>query len=253
MTAVTMEPQRTQPDSLRRIVHAARLHVANPWGTLILPWLIYGGIFALTWIIWRMVANAAGNGLEENAFTYNGGGFWVLFYMLVVAVQAMNLTFRFALGLSLTRREYYLGTAGYFVALAIMYSTGVTLAAVIERATDGWGVNGAFFVPFYAQDASFGEIWMTWFGLFLLFFFLGAAVATVYVRWGSNGLIVFFAALALFLIAIIWSIVNFGMATDVGRWLAGLSLAEWTALAVVVSAINGVIGYALLRRATPRS
>jgi hypothetical protein len=255
MTAVTMAPLAPRNASLGRIVHAARLHAANPWTTLVLPWLIYAAIFGLTYAIWRTIVMGAGGleNLNPDAFMYNGGGTWVLFYMLVVAVQAMNLTFKFALGLCLTRREYYLGTSVYFVLLSLMYATGITLAGLVERATDGWGLNGSFFVPFFLRDAPVGQVWFTWFGLFTLFFFVGAAVATVFVRWGANGLIVFFASLALLLVATVWSIVNFGIAGDIGAWFAARSLNELVGVALVVSAVSGLVGYGLMRRATPRA
>jgi hypothetical protein len=173
--------------------------------------------------------------------------------MLVVAVQAMNLTFKFALGLCLTRREYYLGTTAYFVFLSIVYATGITVAGLVEKATDGWGVNGSFFIPFFLSDAGVAQLWFAWLGLFTLFFFVGAAVATVYVRWASNGLIAFFAVLALLLIAGVWALVNFDAADSVGAWFAARSLNELVGLTFAVSAVCGLIGYGMLRRATPRA
>lgn len=255
MTAAALAPSARRSDTLGRIFHAARLHAANPWGTLVLPWLIYIAIFGLTYAIWQLIAMGAGGkeNLEPTAFMYNGGGTWVLFYMLVVAVQAMNLTFKFAMGLCLTRREYYLGTAGYFVFLSLLYATGVTIAGVVEKATDGWGLNGSFFVPFFLHDAGLAQVWFAWLAMFTLFFFLGAAVATVYVRWASNGLIAFFVILALLLVVTVWSLVNFGIAADVGAWFSARSLNELLALTFVVSAVCGLVGYGMLRRATPRA
>lgn len=255
MTAVALDPGLGRTGALDRIVNAGRLHAANPWGTLILPWMIYGAIFGLTYLIWQLVVMGAGGvqNLEPEAFMYNGGGTWVLFYMMVVAVQAMNQTFKFALGLCITRREYYLGTAAYFLFLSLLYATGITLAGIVEKATGGWGVGGSFFIPFFLQDASLGEKWLIWVALFAVFFFLGAAVATVYVRWGSNGLITFFVVLALAIVATVWAIMRLELGDQLGSWFAARSLVDFAGLGFGVSAVAGLIGYGMMRRATPRA
>lgn len=255
MTAAAIAPAAGRSGAPSRIVNAARIHAANPWGTLVLPWLIYAAIFALTLAIWGLITMSAGgiDKLEPDAFMYNGGGTWVLFYMMVVAIQAMNQTFKFALGLCVTRREYYLGTALYFLFLSVLYTTGITLLGIIEKATDGWGFNGSFFVPFWMQEASFGERWIAWFGLFTVFFFLGAAVATVFVRWGSNGLIVFFVTLSVAILAAVYVIVRFDLGSELGAWFTSRSIVELAGVGLLASAVAGGIGFLLMRRATPRA
>jgi hypothetical protein len=257
MTAVAMPvaAPTVRTDSLGRIFHAARLHAANPWGTLILPWLIMLAIFATSNAIWRLIAMSAGgvDKLEPDAFVHNGGGFWALFYMMVVAIQAMNLTFKFALGVSLTRREYYLGTAGYFAMLSVLYAAGWTVGAVIERATDGWGLNGAFFIPSFVQDEPIWLVGFVWLTLYLFFMFVGAAVATIFVRWASNGLVTFFAVLTLALIGGVWAIVKFDWGGSIVAWFTHTSLFGIFAWTLVPTALFAVVGYLLMRRATPRA
>lgn len=259
MTAAALgalgDPTPTANARPHRIVNAARLHTANPWTTLLLPWIIYAAIFALTYVIWQIVITVAGGieNLEPEAFRYNGGGYWALVYMMIAAIQAMNLTFRFALGISLTRREYYLGTAGYFVLLALVYGTGMTIGAVIERATDGWGVGGAFFAAQFLYDAPIGQVWIMWIVQFLVFLFLGAAVATIYVRWGSTGLTVFFIGLAALIVGGLWLLAKLSPNVNVLGWFATTSLMEYAAWGLLVSAVCAVVGFLLLGRATPRA
>lgn len=62
-------------------------------------------------------------------------------------MQAINLTFHFALGLGVTRRDYFLGTIVHFATLAASFAVGVPLLAKLEELTDGWGVDGRFFAP----------------------------------------------------------------------------------------------------------
>ncbi|MFV0633143.1 ABC transporter permease [Demequina sp.] len=252
MTAMTAGPvHATAP---RRLASISRLHVANPMPTLVLPWLITAAIFAINLAIWLMVANAAGgvDNLEPDAFAYNGGISWIVFFMTVVAVQAMSLTFRFALGFSVTRRDYYLGTAIYFVALALIYSTGIAAFAVVERATDGWGLGAAFFAPWGLASKPIALVWLLYFMALLLFLFLGAAVATVWVRWGAYGLYAFFIGLAFLLVGGAWLVTVTDSWGDVGQFFVTTPLAQLALWTAPVTLACAVLGYVFLRRATVR-
>ncbi|WP_084076987.1 hypothetical protein [Demequina sp. NBRC 110057] len=253
MTAIT--PERAVPSAPRRLSNVVHLHLANPVPTLVLPWLITLAIFAINLAIWLMVANAAGGveNLEPDAFIYNGGISWIVVFMMVVAVQSMNLTFPFALGFAVTRRDFYLGSSIYFVQLSLLYSTGLTAIAAVERATDGWGLGAAFFAPYGLNDDPLLVLWTVFFGLMLLFFFLGAAVATVWVRWKAYGLYAFFIGLAVLLVGAAWIITATGSWGDVGRWFVDTSPAVMVAWTLPVTVACGVVGFLFLRRATPKS
>lgn len=256
MTAVALDatPQTgARQSSLSRIVHAARLHLANPWTTLYLPAVIFTAVFGMTWVVWKLIDLNTGGAAPREAFTQNTGATWVVFYMTVVAVQAMSLTFRYAMGISLTRREYYVGTALYWVGLSLVYSTGLTILAAIERATGGWGLNGAFFAPAALVDASLGTIWFIWEMLFVGFTFAGMCIATIWVRWQANGLLIFFGAVAVLLIATTWSAIEWGWGATLVSWAADQSLVTLFSLAIPVAAIAGVVGFLFLRKAPARA
>lgn len=256
MTATDIRTLRTTKASApRRIWNVVRLHVANPSTTLITPWVITAAIFAINLAIWLMVARSAGgvDQIEDGAFTYNGGLTWILFFMLVVGVQAMSRSFQFALGFSVTRHDYYLGSSLFFVLLSLLYSAGMTMFAGIERATGGWGLEAAFFAPWGLKDQSLVLVWFLFFMALLLFFFLGAATATVWVRWQANGLYVFFISLALLLVAAAWGVTATDSWSAVGRFFSTSSLAVVAAWTLPVTILCGVVGYLLLRKAPPRA
>ncbi len=238
-----------------RIANVVRMHVANPVPTLVVPWVITAAIFFVNLAIWLLVARAAGgvDEIEPGAFTYNGGISWIVFFMMVVAVQAMNLTFRFALGFSVTRRDYYLGSVLYFVLLSVIYATGLTALAGIERATDGWGLHAAFFAPWNLGAEPLGTLWFLYLMAMLLFFFLGAAVATVWVRWSSYGLYTFFIGLAVLVIGAAWLVTVTESWGEVGSFFTGNSLVAIAAWTAPLTLLCGVVGLLFMRRATPRS
>lgn len=253
-TAVNRSTDTHVSGGFARIWNVVRLHVANPAPTLVVPWLITAAIFLMTLAIWSIVRQATGaENLEEDAFTYNGGISWIFFFMVVVAVQAMNLTFRFALGFSVTRRDFFFGSALYFVLLSLMYSSGFTVMAALETATDGWGVEGRFFSPFVLQEAPLVTVWFIFFMAILMFLFLGAAVATVWVRWHAYGLYSFFIGLAALAIGGAWLVTMSERWGEVGRFFTSNSLEALAAWTLPVTLVCALAAFFFLRRATPRS
>jgi len=256
MTATIELPgAATAPAPTRRAWNVVRMHVSNPFPTLVVPWLITAVIFGLTLAIELMVVRAAGgvDNLEPDAFQYNGGITWIAVFMLVTAVQAMNLTFRFALGFSVTRRDFYLGSSVYFVLLALFYSTGITVMAGVEQATDGWGIGAAFFAPWGLVSQPLPVIWAACLMALLLFFFLGVAASTLWVRWKAYGLYAFFVAAAVLVVGVAWGITATNSWGALGDYLVSHSLLVIAAWSLPVTLACAGIGYLFLRRATPRA
>jgi hypothetical protein len=256
MSAMTgTGPEAVRPRPLaRRVWNVARLHLANPWATIGLPWLIFGAVFALNLAIWSLVTMAAGGraNLDPGAFSYNGGVTWFLFYFAVIAVQAINLTFHFALGLGVTRRDYFLGTLLHFALLAASFAVVVPLLALVETWTDGWGLGGRFFAPGGIDSWSSWQlgyvIFVAGLGMLLTGWFAGA----VWVRWRARGLYAMFGLLALVVLGGAWLATVTTSWGRVGAFLAGqgaIGLVSWSLLAAVVLALAS---YLVLRRAPTR-
>lgn len=255
-TAIAANGQTASaPTAVRRTWNVVRLHVANPFPTLIMPWIITFAIFALNMAIFLLVIRVAGGqqNLGEDAFAYSGGITWIVFFMTVVAVQTMNLNFSFALGFSVTRRDFYLGSALYFVILSLLYGTGVAMLAVVERVTDGWGIGAAFFAPWGLAHEPLVTVWAVYVLAMLFFFFLGAAVATTWVRWRAYGLYAFFLGLAVVLVGIAWLITATDGWAAVGDFLANQPMIQLVAWSLPVTAASAIVGYLFIRRATPRA
>lgn len=240
----------------KRWANVIRIHVANPWPILVTPWLVFTAIFVLTYAIWRIILMAAGEGgVDPGAFRSNGGITSIpsiLFYMVVVAVQSMNQTFRFAIGFSSTRRDYYLGTASLFAGMSALYAIGITLLAGVENLTGGWGVDGAFFAPAFMADLPLVQVAYVYFATLLFMFFLGAAVGSVFVRWGANGILVFFGSLAVVLVATVWLVTSADAWGAVGVFFSDNSVPAILTWSLPVTAVAAAVGYVLMRRATPR-
>lgn len=240
----------------RRIMNVVRLNVANPWTAIIWPWIILAIIFVANLAIWFLILSAAPESEHadiKEGLQFSGASAYFFVYMLVVAVQSMNSTFPFALGYGVTRRDFYLGSAVTFVLLSAAYAVALTVLAVLEEATGGWGLGGRMFSAFYFGDGSPLERLWIFFCLFLFFFFIGAALATVYVRWKAPGMIIFFATLGFLLIGAGALIVLTDGWAQVGAFFTAAGFMGTYTASLVVSVIAGIAGYLILQRATPRS
>jgi hypothetical protein len=237
------------------ILRVVRLHFVNKWTTIGLPWLIMAFIFVVNLAIWLIIAGSTSGKDRSDALTgtqYGGAAFYIFVYMLVVAIQAVNITFPFALGYGVTRRDFSLGTALTFVILSVLYGVGLTILSFVEQATHGWGVGGHMFTAVYFGSGPWYERLFVFTVGMLFVFFIGSVAATVFVRWKANGLV------ALAAIIIVIAVIAVGIITlsqswpAVGHALASAGSVGIVAWLLVPTIIAGFAGYAVLSRATPR-
>jgi hypothetical protein len=257
MTTTTILQTDSNPSSgaLQRIARVARLHWVNKGQIVVVPWMIMGFIFAANLAIAGIIRVALSpKDLAEgnSGFQFSGATTFFFIYMMIVAIMAINKTFPFAQGYSVTRRDFYLGSSLAFLGLAAGYAAALTLLGWIEVATQGWGLHFTLFAPVYFGADPLQQLYVN-FLLFLFFFFVGAATASVYVRWALNGMLVFFGTLVLILLGAVALITFSNGWGGVGAWFVSmgvLGVASWT---LVPTAIAAIAGYFLLQGATPRN
>jgi hypothetical protein len=259
MTTATLSPalpQASRSAELSRIWNVVRLHFVNTSTTIIVPWIVMGSIFALNLMIWAIIYSAAAP--EDRAeiaegTQWSGSIFYIFVYMLVVAVQAIATTFPFALGFSVTRRDYYLGTALAFIMLSGGYAIALTVLAFLEDVTNGWGLNGRMFTTVYfGGDVWYDRLFVFFVGL-AFFFFVGSIFAAVWVRWKQYGLLGLAIGLALLAVGAV-AIITFSESWPaVLEWLIANGPVGVVAWLLVPTAISAVAGFFLLRRATPKN
>lgn len=253
----TTTTTHTEPGGeLQRILNVTRLHLTNKFPMMVLPLLILGFIFLVNYLIWwliRGVTDPQGAADATQGMQFSGASSFIFIYMLVVAVQSVNLTFPFALGYSVTRRDFYLGTSVMFVLLSGYYAVIMTVMAGLERATNGWGLGGGMFDVIYFRTDNLALQFVLFLLTFLFFFFVGAATAAVYVRWKANGMYVFFAILTLLVIGLVALATYTESWPQVGAWFAtngALGVALWS---LTVTALCALTGFLLMRKATPKN
>ncbi len=256
MTTATIDRTFEPTGAFGRIWAVVKLNLANPWTAIILPWIIQAVIFLANLSIWLIIARATGEGTVGPAsvgISWSGASLYIFVYMLVVAVQTINLTFSYALGYGVTRRDFYLGSALTFVLLSAMYATGLTILAEIERATNGWGLGGVMFnAAYFGHGPWFEKLWIFFAG-FLFFFFVGAVAAALFVRYRSNGVLGFFLGLGLALIGIAALFTFTESWPAFGAFFADTGWLGTYTWSLVLTATAAVAGFFVLRRATPKN
>ncbi|MCZ2831049.1 hypothetical protein O2W14_19575 [Modestobacter sp. VKM Ac-2986] len=232
---------------MNRVLSAARLHLAHPLVVLGVPWMIASIAFATNLAIWGLAD------LDAQAGEDNTGGLASLYItMIVVFVQTVTQVFPFAMGLSLSRRTYYAGTALAALAQSLLFGIALTALTAIENATGGWGVGLDFWAP--------GPIDVGNPALQLLVFtvplvaacFLGIGIGVVFKRWGANGIYAL-SAVGLLAVGLTVVLVTWREAwADVWTWLSDRSVESMTlGLPALLTLALAVATYIGLRRTVP--
>lgn len=250
----TAAPALTAPAPrpfLARALAVVRLLVANPWISVLVPVGILSFIFALNYVLFRILSSRAAEGGEWSATT--GGISFVYIYVLILAVTSVNQSFPLALGLGATRREFSVGTGIYFGAAGILIAAVIATAAEIEIATDGWGIPFQFFSLAGVGVDSWGALFAFSLLMLALAVSIGFMTAVVYVRWKARGMYVYWIVVTLLVLGVLAYLVSIDDWGVIGRFIVeaqALGVALWSLVLTVPFAL---VGYALLRGAVPPS
>ena len=233
---------------MNRVLAAARLQLVHPMAILGVPWMVGALSFAINWAVWRIVDIRSLEG--EDGFT--GGVLALYITVLIVFVQAVTQLMPFAMGISLSRRSYFLGTCLVGVGMALGFGTLLAALDAVEAATGGWGVGLQFWTPppvdvdgFLPQIAVSGAP-------MLALIAAGVGMGVVTKRWGPSGvwgliiggLVVLGGAAVLVTWMRAW--------TDLGRWLMDQSVVTLAVgLPLALATTLGLLAFAGIRRVVP--
>jgi hypothetical protein len=232
---------------MNRVLAAARIQVVHPAVIFGIPWLVVGISFAINVAIWGLA------GLREVPDAGFTGGVLALYITVcVVFVQAVTQLLPFAMGVSLSRRTYWLGVALIGVLSALGYGIAIAALDAIGDATDGWGVGLSFWAPEPMQADNFFLQVLVSGAPMLAFIFSGIGMGVVVKRWGPNGLWAL-ALLALLLFGGLAVLVTgLGAWPEVGGWFADRSLLSLSVgLPLVIGAVVAALSFAGIRRVVP--
>ncbi|MGY1824570.1 hypothetical protein [Geodermatophilus sp. SYSU D00079] len=232
---------------MNRVLAAARLHLKNPLVTLGVPWMVGTISFVINWAIWALADVA-----EHDPNNLTGGVTALYITVCVVFVQALTQMLPFAMGISLSRRTYWLGTALVGVVSAVGYGIALAVLNEIGQATGGWGVGLNFWVPTPLLADNFALQVLYSGGPMLALIFLGIGIGVVFKLWGPNGL----WALLLASVVVIGglAVLTTGLSAwgDVWAWLTDRTALTLTlGIPAAIAAVVAAASFAGIRRVVP--
>ncbi len=229
---------------MNRTLNVVRMQLVNRATYIWVPLIILGGTLLISLAIFGLISSSG-----ADAQMFGGGAQAPLWYFGVVGVQALTLTFPFSQAMSVTRREFYLGTLLTAALTSFVLAALFIVGGLIEQATDGWGLGGyMFYLPWvWSQGPVVAGLFF--FGLAMLFFVVGFCAATVYKRWGNLVLTVVLVSLGFVLIAAMWLVGQLRAWGDLFAFFGSLTPVAVTGGMVLVGALLAALSYGMLRRA----
>lgn len=228
---------------MRRTLNVVRLQLINRATFIWVPLIVLAAATVMSVLIYALI--------PVSTPKYGGGGQAPLWVFFAVGMSAMTLTFPFSQAISITRREFFLGTMLAAVMGSAFMGVLFLIGAGIESLTNGWGVNGfVFLLPWLWEAGPLGAF-VVYFTLALFLFIVGFTGATIYKRWGAVTVASVGVAVGLLLVAGVFLITRFELWGQVGSTidaLGAVGLALWGLLGVVVLA---GLSFLAFRRATP--
>ena len=233
---------------MNRVAAVARMQLVHPALSIGIPWAIVASSFAINVAIWHLgdvAATSPGDG-------FTGGLASLYVTVLVIFIQSVTQMFPFAMGLSLSRRHFYLGTALSAAIQSVGYGVALTVLAAIEDATGGWGVRLQFWAPGALDVGNPALQFVVYTVPMLACAFVGIGIGVVSKRWGAPGLYAL-GLLTLLLGGAVAVYATWQQAWgDIWSWFGDLSVATATiALPAAITLAVGALAYAGLRRTVP--
>jgi len=231
---------------MNRTLSVVRMQLINKQTYIWIPLIILGGAFLLAIAVYAILS---GSGVEGPF--YGGGAQAPLWYFGIVGIQALTLTFPFSQAMSVTRREFYLGTLLTAVLTSAILAGIAVVGGLIERATDGWGMNGWFFVvPWVWESGPLGALIFN-FVAAMLFFIVGFWAATIYKRFGALWLTIVLAGVGALFVLGLWVVGRLEAWGVIFEWFTAQGVVGLSLWGVVLGAVLAASAFATLRRAVP--
>jgi hypothetical protein len=219
-----------------------KMYSRDKWGWFLIPNIILFSVFLLNYIISLL--------FSSDQKMYTGGVSYIFFYMLVMGIIVVTQTFPYAIGMSIRRTDYFLGTVVMAVAVNIMFGMMLVLFSVIENATNGWGGRFHFFHFPYLNDGSILEQLIMYVIFLINLFFTGLLISSTSRRFGAKGLVIAIISVLLILSVVALLVTYNGVWVDIFQWFArytAVQIAYWLVLPTLVYLL---LSFVLLRKAT---
>lgn len=234
---------------MNRIFSVVRMQLVNRQTFIWVPLIILAGSLIVTLAIYAIIRAAIGQNGEANLV---GGGVQApLWYFLGIGVGALAYSFPFSQALSITRREFFLGTMLTAFGASVVLATIFTVGAFVEEGTNGFGLQGYFFRLAWIWESGWFVAWLFWVIVAMLFFVLGFWLTTIFKRFGPVGLTLAIVGITAVLLGAVALITLLQAWVPFWEFLVRAGPLGMAGFCAVILAVLGASSYLTLRRAIP--
>lgn len=225
---------------MNRVASVVKMHNRDKWTWFIVPWLIMLSSFIINLVISSFVDGPVNS----------GGIISIYIYMFVVGIVIPAQTFPFALGMSVSRKDYFLGTSAMIILTSVGSAVLLFLLGLTEGWTDAWGSGLHFFHLPYLSDGPVINQFFVPLVILLLMNYSGVMIAALYKRTGRNGMFITSGILLLLVTVLGFLATYLNWYPTIFEWMNEQSAVDYTLWALPFTAIFAAASYLLLRRAT---
>ncbi len=225
---------------MNRIVNVMKMQLVNRQTYIGMPLIILSGSFLLAMFIFLLIPSG------EMKFA-GGASVAPLWYFTVVGVQALTMTFPFSQAMSITRRDFHLGTLLTAAITAAMLALIYFTFSLIESATGGWGLNGYFTIPGLKGNELLSA-GLTYFVVAMLFFLTGYWSTAVFKRWGAVVLTTILTGVAILLTLALLLSIRAGTFDAIVQWFVTQGLLGMSLWGLLLAAVLAAGSYLMVRR-----
>ena len=169
--------------------------------------------------------------ISSEGDNYNIGGVLSIFmYFFVAGIIVVATSFPFAIGMSIRRVDYFIGTALMATISTSAFTLLIVLMGQLENLLNGWGNELYFFHFPYLNDGTVLEQIGVFMILFLYLFFLGFMITSYVKRFGRRGVFIGSTAISLIGTVAVYLIHAYSLWTNIFDWIFGqtaIQIAYW--------------------------
>ncbi|VEF46520.1 Uncharacterised protein [Bacillus freudenreichii] len=218
------------------------IHRKDRWSWIFIPALILSLSYFVNLLVSLLINN------DEKFYT--GGVTSIFVYVLVLGIMVVAQSFPFAVGMSVTRKDYYYGTAFMGLAVNFIIAALMCIFAYLENMSNGWGERFHFFHFPYLNDGTFFEQLIMYMIQLTFLFFLGFLIGSFARRFGGKGMLLLSLGAFLIVSIVVFLFHQFHVWSDIFQWFSAqtaVGLSYWLLPFVL---FNMAVSYILLRKAS---
>lgn len=215
-----------------------QIYFRDRWTWVTIPSMIIGANFIVSFLVSVML----------QAPLYTGSYASVFIYAFVLGILIIPQTFPLAIGLSTTRKDYFIGTMLHSLINGTIISLLLILFEVLERVSGHWWTDLHFFYLPYLHDGSIIEHFLLGLFLYLFSFHSGLIIASIYRRFGGKSVLASIFAAIVGLGVVTYCFHAYDWLEHIFTWIAGQTAFQLSCWTLPITMLYTFASYLMLRK-----